>query len=100
MVHPVIVGVELVVDLAVGGELARDRIPEEATALVDVGAAAERVEEGPVVVAFVAVVGAVHAGPLVAPDEGAVLARVAFLVDGRGLVHDVDELALAQRPVG
>ncbi len=100
VVHPVVVRVELAVDLTVVGELTRNRLPVEPRQLVDLRRPAQRVEERPVVVALVPVVGAVHPGPLVAPDEASVGSRVAARVQRCGLVHRVDQVTLARRPVG
>jgi hypothetical protein len=94
VVHPVVEGVEFAPNLAVFGELAGDRFPQEAAAMVDVEAAAQGAEERPVLEGFVAVVGAVHAGPFLSPDQGAVGAGVAFLEERHGGVDGVDQVAL------
>ena len=99
VVHPVVVGVELAMDLAVARELTGHRLPQEAAALVQVGGAAQGVEQRPVVIALVAVVGAVHPRPARSPDEAAVGPGVALLVHGSGLLHHLDQPALAYRPV-
>ncbi len=76
MVHPVVVGVELVVDLAVLGELPRDSIPQFLGQGCHVFMSAQGVVQREVVKALVAVIRAIHARPLVAPNDGAVFARV------------------------
>ncbi len=44
VMHPVVVGVELTVDLAVGGELAGDGFPEQTAAAMEVGVTTQRIE--------------------------------------------------------
>ena len=90
VVHPVVVAVEFAMDLAVGRELPGHGVPQHSAPLMQVRRSAQGVEQGPVVIALVPVVRAVHARPPITPDEGAVGARVARLVHARGLVHDGD----------
>ena len=98
VVHPVVVAVELALDLTVLGPLPGDRVPHLPGRFVDRFVAADAVEEREVHEGFVRVVGAVHPRPLVAPDEGSVLAGVTrneLVGDG---VERRDDLAGEQRP--
>ncbi len=100
VVHPVVVTVELAIDLAVLRPLPGDGIPHLACRLVDGLVAADAVEERQVHERLVWVVRAVHPRPLVAPDQRPVCARVPGDELGGGRVQGGDDLPLEQRPAG
>ena len=98
VVHPVVVGVELAVDLAILGPLPGDPVPDRARTPVDLLAAAERVEQRHIHEPLVGVVRTVHPRPAVAPDQRAIGAGVAVGELDRRRIERGEDLPLEQCP--
>src|SRR3954453_18218596 len=92
--HPVVISIKFAPHLSIVGELACHRIPEPPTASVQLCIAAQRIQQGPVMVALVSVIRTVHSWPGLSPDERAVGSRVTLLKSQRSLVHRRDQRTL------
>ena len=98
--HPVVVGGEFTVDLAVLGPLPGDAVPDAACFGQQPIVAPQHIQQGQLHEAFVGVVTAIHARPIIAPVQGAVGAHIAVDKLAGGVVELGDEGALLQGPGG
>lgn len=100
VMHPVVVLGELAVELAVLGPLPGDAIPDASSLVIEPIIATEDIQEGELHEALVRIIAAVHARPLVAPNQGAVRPHIAVNIFAGSAVERIDELALLDGPCG
>ena len=85
--HPVIVSIELSIDLTVLRELPGDRLPKKSTLFVNLARSSKGVKERPIVITFVTVIRPVHARPFLTPNKSSIRTCVALLENRGRLIY-------------
>ena len=99
VMHPVVIRVELPVDLTVFGELPGNGVELPARQIVETLASAQNVEQREGQETLIRVIGTVHTRPFLPPHEGTVGPGV-FPHKGRPeSIHQIHQITLLHRPV-